>query len=32
MVGNIGSVLKSSWSHRHLAGAMHRLEACATKV
>jgi hypothetical protein len=23
--------LKSYWWHRHLAGAAHRLEACATK-
>jgi hypothetical protein len=25
------AALKSSWWHRHLAGAAHRLEACATK-
>jgi hypothetical protein len=24
--------LKSSWWHRHLAGAAHRLEACATET
>jgi hypothetical protein len=27
----IRGVLKSSWWHRHLAGAANRLEACATK-
>jgi len=24
--------LKNSWWHRHLAGAAHRLEACATQA
>jgi hypothetical protein len=26
------TALRSSWWHRHLAGAAHRLEACATEL
>jgi len=28
--GSLGTRKKSLWWHRHLAGAAHRLEACAT--
>jgi hypothetical protein len=30
--GSLGTRNKSFWWHRHLAGAVHRLEACATET